>query len=175
MIKFFMKKSMLLVFSLLLFAVFFFAVEGEKTGKPDFIRKGESYIEGLRIVHRKNGGGDWTLTASRADLSENGEKARLSDIRMNVENKGLVILADRGLYNMTDKNLFIEGKITASNDGYSITSENVEFNGNAGSLKTDGNVTVEGKKFRLEGKGMKADNAAQKVRILNDVKAVFNN
>jgi len=175
MIEFFMRKSVLFVFSILIFSVFFFAVEREKTGGSDLVRKGESYIEGMRIVHRKNGAGDWTLTARRADLSENGDKARLSDIRMNIENKGLVILADNGLYSMTDKNLVIDGKVTAQNDSYSIVSENVQFSGSEGVLKTDGEVLLEGKKFRLQGKGMQADSAAQKVRILSNVKAVFNN
>lgn len=175
MIEFFMKKSMLFAFSLLVFIMFFFAVGGEKTGKSDLVRKGESYIEGLKIVHKTNGEGDWTLTAKRADLFENGEKARLSDIRMDVEKKGLVVLADRGLYDMSNKNLSIDGKITARTDTYSIISENVEFGGPAGSMKTAGSVTLEGKKFKLQGRGMEADNAAQKVRILSDVKAVFNN
>lgn len=175
MIKFFMKKTLLLVLSLFIFSLFFFMVRGEKTGKNAMVRKGESFIEGLRIIHKKNGSKDWILTARRADLTENSEKAHLSDIEMTIENKGFTVYADKGIYNMTDKNLAIEGRIVARSNNYSITSENIEFDTLAGNLKTDGNVKIEGKKFSLQGKGMDMDNAGQKVRINRDVKAIFNN
>jgi LPS export ABC transporter protein LptC len=175
MIEFFMKKSLLFVLSLIIFSLFFFMVKGEKTDKNALIRKGESFIEGLKIIHKKNGAKDWILTARRADLTENSEKAHLSDIEMTIENKGFTVYADKGIYNMSGKNLTVEGRIVARSNNYLITSENIEFDSLSGNLKTDGNVKIEGKKFSLQGKGMNMDNAGQKVRINRDVKAVFNN
>lgn len=175
MIKFFMKKSLLVILSLFIFSLFFYMVRGEKGSRPDLRQKGESFIEGLRIVHKKNGSNSWVLTAKRADISENGDKARLTDLEMKIEHKGMKVQAASGLYSMSDRNLTIDGMVVASNGDFEITSENVTFDSGAGILKTDGSVRVEGKKFSLDGSGMDIDNASQKVRILRNVKAVFHN
>lgn len=175
MIIFFMKRSLFFILSLLLFSLFFFMVKSEKGSRLDMQLKGESFIEGLKIIHKKNGKPDWILTAKRADITENGDKAHLTDIEMTIENRGMTIYADKGLYNLTNKNLTIDGKVIAKNNNYSIITEHVELDSKADNLKTEGNVKIEGKKFSLQGKGMRINNAEQKVRILKDVKATFNN
>ncbi len=136
---------------------------------------GESFIEGLKIIHKNNGKPDWILTAKRADITEDGDKAHLYDIEMTIEDKDIKIYSDEGIYNLTNKNLTIDGKVIAKNSNYSIIMEQVELDSKAGNLKTGGNVKIEGKKFILNGKGMKIDSEEQKVRILKDVKATFNN
>ena len=170
-----MKKSLLVLASLLLFSLFFFLVEEEKTNKLDIHLKGGSFFEGLRIVHKKNGVENWILTAKRADISKDGNEANLTDLEMEVEDKGITICAEKGLYNLDTKKISVLGTITAKNDNYSITTRQVEIDSAAGSLKTDADVHIEGKKFLLQGKGMEVNNNEQKVRILKDVKATFNN
>jgi LPS export ABC transporter protein LptC len=175
MIKFFMKRSLLVVLSLSLLFSFFFLLKDEKGMRPDLLVKGNSFIEGLRIIYKKNGNRDWLLTAKRADISENGDKALLTGIEMTLDNKGITLYADKGTYLMTDRNVSMEGKIVAKGNTYSITSVNGEFNNRAGDFKTDGDVTIDSRKFRVQGRGMNIDSSEQKVRILNDVKAVFHN
>jgi LPS export ABC transporter protein LptC len=170
-----MKKSLLVLASLLLFSLFFFMVEEEKTNKLDIHLRGGSFFEGLRIVHKKNGVENWILTAKRADISKDGDEANLTDLEMEVENEGITICAEKGLYNLDTKRISVLGTITAKNDNYSITTRQVEIDSAAGSLKTDADVHIEGKKFLLQGKGMEVNNNEQKVRILKDVKATFNN
>jgi len=170
-----MKKSLLVLASLLLFSLFFFMVEEEKTNKLDIHLKGGSFFEGLRIVHKKNGAENWILTAKRADISKDGDEANLTDLEMEVEDKGITICAEKGLYNLDTKRISVLGTITGKNDNYSITTRQVEIDSAAGSLKTDADVHIEGKKFLLQGKGMEVNNNEQKVRILKDVKATFNN
>lgn len=150
-------------------------VEEEKTNKLDIHLKGGSFFEGLRIVHKNNGVENWILTAKRADISKDGDEANLTDLEMEVENKGITITAEKGLYNLDTKKISVMGTITAKNDNYSITTRQVEIDSTAGSLKTDADVHIEGKKFLLQGKGMEVNNNEQKVRILKDVKATFNN
>ncbi len=168
-----MKKSLLVVFSVALFSLFFFIIKGERGTKTDFIKKGESFIEGLRLVHRQNGTRDWTLTAQRADIDDKGDKAYLSGIEMNIENKGITVYAEKGQYDMSARDLSVEGKVIAKGNSYSITSDAARYSSSSGILKTDGPVKIEAKKFSVEGTGMEADNTAQTVRILRDVKAVF--
>ena len=174
-INFFMKKSLLFLASLLLFSLFFFMVEREKAGKLDIRFKGESFLEGLKIIQKKNGIQNWILTAKRADISDDGNEANLTDIEMEVKNKGITIFAEKGLYNLNTKKISVEGPITAKGNAYSITTEQVEIDNDAGLLTTGKDVHIEGKKFTLQGKGMEIKNNEQKVRIMKDVQATFNN
>ncbi|MDA8106004.1 MAG: hypothetical protein M0Z71_11570, partial [Nitrospiraceae bacterium] len=84
-----MRKSFLAVLSLALLSLIFFMVRAEKESKPGILLKGASFIEGLRIVHRQNGSRNWVLTARRADFDGKGEKALLSGMEMEIENKGI--------------------------------------------------------------------------------------
>ncbi len=170
-----MKKSLLVLASFLLFSLFFFLVEGEKASKLDIHLKGESFLEGLKIIQKKNGVQNWILTAKRADISKDGNEANLTDIEMEVKDKGITIFAQKGLYNLNTKKISIEGPITAKGNTYSITTEQVEVDSDAGLLTTGKDVRIEGKKFTLQGKGMEINNNEQKVRIMKDVKATFNN
>ena len=170
-----MNKSLLLVLSIALLSLLFFMIKGERGNKTDVLRKGESYIEGLRLVHRQNGNKDWTLTARRADISDKGDKAYLSGIEMDIASKGIKVYADKGLYDMNARDLSIDGRAIAKGDSYSITSDGARFNGASGMLKADGGVSIEARRFSVQGTGMEADNNAQTVRILKDVKAVFHN
>jgi len=170
-----MKKSLLVLASFLLFSLFFFMVERGKTSKLDLQLKGESFFEGLRIIQKKNGVQNWLLTAKRADISKGGDEAALTDIEMEIKNKGITIYAEKGLYNLSTKKILIEGAITAKSNNYAITTGQVEIDSASGLLKTTSDVHIEGNKFILQGKGMEIKNNEQKVRILNDVKATFNN
>jgi LPS export ABC transporter protein LptC len=174
-IHFFMKKSLLVLASLLLFSLFFIMLEEESNTKLDIHLKGGSFFEGLKIVQKKNGVENWILTAKRADISKDGDLANLTDLEMEVKDKEITIYAEKGLYNLDTKKISIEGTITARNNNYSITSGEVEIDSAAGSLTTNEDVTIDGEKFHLQGKGMEIKNNEQKVRILKDVKATFHN
>jgi len=150
-------------------------LKGEKTNNSDVHLKGESFFEGLRIIQKKDGVPNWVLTAKRADISKDGNEANLTDLEMEIKNKGITIYSEKGLYNLNNKKISIEGTITAKSNNYLITAGQVEIDSATGLLKTNGYVHIEGKKFTLQGKGMEIKNNDQKVRILKGVKATFNN
>ena len=169
-----MKKSLLIIASILLFSLLIYMVEGEKDSKLDIHLKGGSFLEGLKIIQKKNGVQNWILTAKRADISKDGNEANLTDVTMEVKDKGITIFADKGLYNMDTKKISVEGPITAKGNTYSITTEQVQIDNDAGLLTTGKEVYIVGKKFTLQGRGMEVNNNEQKVRIMKDVKATFN-
>jgi lipopolysaccharide export system protein LptC len=76
---------------------------------------------------------------------------------------------------MGTRKMSIEGPITAKNDGYSITTGQVEIDSSEGLLKTNEEGHIKGKKFVLQGRGMERKKNEQNVMILKDVKATFNN
>ena len=170
-----MKKSWSLLLSLFLLVFLFFLLKDEGGTKPDILLKANSFIEGMRIIYKKNGDRDWTLTAKRADISDEGNKAYLTGVTMTLEKRGLTLYADKGLYLMNDKNLTVDGTIIARGDTYAITAAGGEFVNNDSNFNTGGEVRVDSRKFTVRGRGMNIDGSGQKVRILNDVKAVFYN
>jgi len=155
------------------FAIFSY-VRSDRMARLNVQLGGDSFFEGLKIINKKNGVTEWMLTAKRADLANDGKEALLSGIEMKLEKQGMTVLAEKGLYDMETKHVSIDGVITAHNKNYVITTRQIRIDSPAGILETEDNVKIEGSKFNLEGKGMKADNNEQKVRILNNVKATFN-
>lgn len=168
-----MRKSLL--FPLLLSLVFFvfLVVKSEKGMRLDLQAKGDSFIEGIKIVHKKNGAPDWILIARRADISRGGEEAHLHDLTLSMQDRGLTIRAGQGVYDFLKKNIEITGKLTAEGNHLAIATEDVSFDNGSDVLKTDAPVIIEGKKFVLGGTGMKVDTTEQKMRILRNVKATF--
>lgn len=150
-------------------------IRDEKVSRFDIEQKGESFIEGLKIVNKRNGQKDWVLTAKRADITDKGTKANLKEIEMKIEKKDITIHAGKGTYDMNSKNLAVEGQIIARTGGYTVTSEDIVFDSGTGNIRTAGNARITGSRFSVEGKGLEIDNSAQKVRLLRDVKATFNN
>ncbi len=167
-----MKRKSLLILPLLsLLALFLFLGYNRELDKA-LLLKGGSFIEGLKIVHKKNGTSMWTLNASRADIIEGSDRVKLNDVVLTVENKGMTIYSPEGFYDMGSRDLTLNGKIKAVSKGYTIMTESVEWNQSKGEIKTKEDVKIESKKFNVEGVGMEAD-SEQKVRILKNVKATF--
>jgi len=168
-----MRKSWL--FPLLLSFVFFvfLIVKSERGMRLDLQARGDSFIEGVKIVHKKNGAPEWVLIARRADISRGGEEARLHDLTLTMQDRGLTIRAGQGVYDFVKKNIEITGKITAEGDRLTIATEDISFDSRSDVLKTEAPVVIEGKKFVLGGTGIKVDTTEQKMRILRNVKATF--
>ena len=169
-----MKKKLIFLFLIIISSAILFYLRSEKVARLNVQLAGDSFFEGLKIINKKDGITEWVLTAKRADLSKDGREALLSGIEMKLEKQGMMVQADKGLYNMETKNVSIDGVITARNENYVITTSQALIDSGGGILETEGEVTVKGKRFNLEGKGLQADNNEQKVRILNNVKATFN-
>ena len=168
-----MKKKLIFLLLIVISSAIFFYIRSEKVARLNVQLAGDSFFEGLKIINKKDGITEWVLTAKRADLSKDGREALLSGIEMKLEKQGMMVQADKGLYNMETKNVSIDGVITARNENYVITTSQALIDSGGGILETEGEVTVKGKRFNLEGKGLQADNNEQKVRILNNVKATF--
>ncbi len=167
-----MKKKLSFVFPLLFLLALLLFFGNNREVEKNLLLRGNSFIEGLRIVHKRDGNNVWILNAKRADIIESEDKAKLNDIVMTIENKGMTIYAGSGLYDMSTRNLTLDGKITADAKDYAIVCDSAEWNNSTGEVKTTGNVRFESKKFNVEGSGMEA-NTDQKVRILKNVKATF--
>jgi hypothetical protein len=172
MIKFFMKKVLLIGLSISLLCTLFVLLRNDREIGGDLKIKGDSFIEGLKILHQKDGITVWTLNARKADFIKGGDKAELADISVVIQKNNMGLHADKGVYDLSAERFTTDGEIKAEAKDYTITADSIDYEASSGEIKTGGRIRVEGKKFKVEGKGMKAD-AGQKMSILNDVKATF--
>lgn len=170
-----MKRFVSLFLCLTLFSIFFMLLNSEKGAISEISLKSDSFIEGLKIVNKKNGKTNWILTARRADIPESGDRAVLSNIEMRLENENINISADSGIYDLINKDVVIDSTVSARNSHYSIIAATVQVNGKTGQLETGSNVKIKGRNFELNGTGMAVNNGDQTVRILKDVEATFHN
>ncbi|MBI5203685.1 MAG: hypothetical protein HZA11_02085, partial [Nitrospirae bacterium] len=95
-----MKKKVLLLLSLLLLSLVFLFLGNNRELDKALLLKGGSFLEGLKIIHKKNGTSMWTLNASRADIVEGSDRVKLNDVVLWVENKDMTIYSPEGFYNM---------------------------------------------------------------------------
>ena len=168
-----MKKVLLIGLSVLFLGILFLMLGTGRETPGDFRIAGGSFIEDVRITQKKSGSTIWTLTASSAHFLGDENRAELQDISMELQKNGVVLHAAKGIYNLSDRSFTTDSIVKADAKNYTITADSVDYEISSGKIRTDGRITVEGKGFKVEGKGMKAD-SSQRVEILHDVKATFN-
>jgi LPS export ABC transporter protein LptC len=168
-------KKILLVFLSFLFAVsliIMFSSDRENTERIKI--KNTSFIEGLNILHRENGNTIWKLNARTADFTKDDNIVELKNVTVNVPKNGLTLYADTGKYDLLSRNFIINSDIQALAKDYRIITSSLDYDASSGTARTDQRIIIEGKNFKVEGKGMTLD-SKQTVRIRNNVKATFYN
>ena len=140
----------------------------------------EILVDGFRFSKKENETSDWDLTARKATMKKDTGKAHLDDLEATFNEKdGTVIKlkADQGTFDSNAKTAEVmkkdnEVKVT-SNKGYTLTANELNWDGVKKELKTDDRVTLSGKNIKIEGKGLKARTDLQEVRITDGVKTTF--
>jgi LPS export ABC transporter protein LptC len=153
--------------------IFFSVFSGEREPRKDFsIQRGNSYIEGLKIVNKKEGTDAWTVTARRADFTRDESVAQMESVAIDIRKEGVVLSADNGTYHMQTRDLRLENNIKIQIKGSVVTTDKLSWNPSRGMLFTKGVVRMEGNRFRIEGEGLTAtqDN---KIKLTRNVKATF--
>jgi len=151
--------------------IFFYNGEGDHRKDPAISRIG-SYIEGLRIVNKRNGMDSWVITAKRADFTGDGMEARMSSVTIDIIKDGVVVNADRGTYNMNTKGLSLNSNIRILIRDSVISAERLSWDPASRILTSDNKVRMNGKRFKIEGEGLVATED-QKVKLTKDVRAIF--
>ena len=171
-IEFFMKKSVLAgLICMLLFGIFFMLKTG-KESDVDLRVTGNSFLEDIKILQKKKGETRWILTAKKANFLEGEDKAALQTVGLAVSGNNLMLYADKGTYDFSKKSFSADTVVEARGENYCITADSLDFDVSSSGVQTEGRVNLEGKGFAVEGKGMQAGKE-QKVKILEDVKAIF--
>lgn len=165
-----MKKPLLLaaLAALVLLSIFMF----KKQDGPKETARAQSYLEDVKVVNTRTGHQQWTLLTKRAVLSDRGDAASMQEVTVRLPAEGMVVEAERGVYNMDSRDLTLSGRIRALAAGYVIRTGSIRLDADKGQITTADEVVLEGDGFRIEGRGLHAEQD-RKVRLERDVKAVF--
>jgi len=174
MIKFFMKRIPMIGLSIFFASILLIIFMSDKESSKDLTIESNSFIDGLKIIQKKDGTPFWTLTARKADFKGGKNIVELSDVIMVLHRNNVILSTDKGTYDLSNQNLTTETPIRAEGKEYTITAGSIDYEASSGELTSEDRITIKGKSFTVDGKGIKVD-SEQKVRILKDVKATFHN
>ncbi len=151
----------------------FFVFSGDREYRRDLsVSRANSYIEGLKIVNKKNGVDMWVMNARKADFTKDETQARMDSVSMDFTKEGAIVNADSGIYNLNSKDLLLEKNVTIHTKDSIIHAKSLAWNASQGTLTSDSRILMEGTKCTIEGDGLAAteDN---KVTLMRNVKATF--
>lgn len=129
-----------------------------------------SYMDNISIKQTNNGIVKWLLDARKA-VFINDANVQLSELTVTFPEKGLVLTADSGKYDVDRRNLDIRDNIKASTKDYDIVAKQLFWDSSSNELVSDDKVKIIGKRFSVEGDRLTA--SPGKARLSHNVKAVF--
>ena len=165
-------KTALTVALALALILLVFLISGTDVKRENPLISALSSMEDIKINSYKNGAQKWTLVAKNADISDEMKAVYMRSIEITLPNKSVIIEAESGRYDVDANNLTLKEGITAKVNDYTIKTGSIDFDSNGGRIGSDGRIVIEGKRLKIEGTGLRADQS-QNIKILKDVKAVF--
>jgi LPS export ABC transporter protein LptC len=169
-IEFSVKYVYVVIFFLLLISYMVFDRDQDYRRAP--LIKTNSYIEGLRIVDRKDGKESWVITAKRADFAKDGTVAVMNAVTMESVKDGMTLEAGGGTYNLSTRELHLDDNIRIRIKDSVISAEHLSWDPASGLLTSADRVSMAGDRFRIEGDGVTATKD-QKVKVMKNVRATF--
>lgn len=138
-------------------------------------------LQSMHMIETQQGGKEWELWSEKADRIKEKDLLKLKQVKTVFFAKSGVtftVTGDQGTVEVKTKNLRIEGNVvTKSSNGYTFTTDYLDYGSTDKALKTDSEVQMIGppdKKnsgLKLTGKGMKAQVQEGEMEILSAVHA----
>lgn len=166
-----MRKVLFLLAAFLLFAVSVVFFNQNTNMQVKITPDDKSFMDNVRIAHRKSGVFKWSLNAQKA-VFVTGSNISLEGVEMYSPEKGLKLVSDTGFYDMDNKNFKIAGNIKAAGKNYDIIASALVWDSAKNELVSDDKVKIIGKKFYVEGDMLEARD--DKAKLNRNVRAVFN-
>ena len=167
-----MKKGFMIGLSIVLLSLLLLMIQDSRDMRGDFQLKGNSFIERIQIVQKKDGETLWTLHAAKADFFEGEDKAELSDMSLHMKKNNIVLYTDKGIYSLSEKRFTTDQVVKARAEDFLITADSIDFDISKGTIETGGRVELESENIKIEGKGLKKTDR-KTITIYDDVKATF--
>ncbi len=133
-----------------------------------------SSMKDLFLTHKEEGVVKWELSADKALMPIGKKEIYLNDLKLKInEQTDIFLTSGSGLYEVEEENITLNKPVELKMKDTTFQTTTIKWNSADEFITTDDAVQFVGNKFRIVGKGMTAQLDKEKVRIINDVKAVF--
>ena len=135
-------------------------------------------LQKIHYTETKDGVKKWDLVADRAEYDKSNDTVQLRDIRLQVavpgETGAIVLTADKGIYHAGSKDIDLVGTIVATSDsGMRFTTGRAAYVAARSMIHTNDRVKFTDGSLSLEGRGLEFMVETDRMRLLNEVTAVF--
>jgi len=162
---------MKLIIPLFIFLVVFLSVLLFQSDLPrNTVQESSSEMDGIQLKHIQNGITEWSASISNATFGPNNDDAFLNDVHFYFNSQGIQIDADRGLYDLVQDDLTLEGNVKASSNEMVMYIDSISWSSTRHDLVSESPVLIEGRTFSVRGKGLHIDENGE-IRIKEDTRA----
>jgi LPS export ABC transporter protein LptC len=130
-----------------------------------------SFLRDVTIVSREDGQSRWRLSSAGVRLAQDGAAARMRGVLLTFPERGMKVAAREGVYDFDAGNLALSGEVRAETGDFVVTAPAVRVDSRTGTVRTDQDVLLTARSFRVTGRGMEA--RENTVKVLHDVRAEF--
>jgi LPS export ABC transporter protein LptC len=165
-----MKRWLPIGASLVILALFLIFLNQEKDYDIKSAISENAFMDNVSIIQRKEGAIKLALSAEKAIFVTNHD-IELNKLSMEFPEKGLILNANSGIYNIETKNLKIDGTINARTKDYQVIADTILWDSTKNEIVSNKKIKIIGKKFFAEGDSLEA--TADRATLKRNVKAIF--
>ena len=128
----------------------------------------------LQMTHKENNKVEWELSAREALFPTDKKEILLKSIGLTINySPKIYITSENGTYEIEKGNFTLGETVEFNTEDAKFTTNTLKWNSRDELVTTEDAVKFSGKSFLIEGKGLIAKINQHKIRILENVKAVF--
>jgi LPS export ABC transporter protein LptC len=136
----------------------------------------ESSMKYLHLINKSGNDIRWELSATEATIPEDKKKIFLQSPSLRINNSPEIHLTSgNGIYEVEKDNVTLSRPVEINIKDAIFETDTLTWNSKDELISTDDPVQIKGNNYIINGTGLTAHVTQHKVRILNNVKAVFYN
>lgn len=134
-------------------------------------------MQGIKLIEQADQSTAWEILAENAEFSEDAMVAVARGVRAQLFQDETVLLsleANRGMVQRTTGDIAMQGSVRVIHqDGYTMTTNTLNWQAKSRQLHTDEEVALEGPSVRVTGTGLRSDVDQQHFHLEHNVHASF--
>jgi LPS export ABC transporter protein LptC len=133
-----------------------------------------SSMKQLYMTHREDNKIKWVLKAKNATFPKGNKKILLDSLDLEINHSPVIYLTSgSGIYEIKKRNVTLKKPVELNIKGAKFTTTTMKWNSKHELITTDDAIKFRGENFLIEGTGLYSRVKQKKVKILNNVKAIF--
>ncbi len=151
-------------------------LEGAKLSKSQS-EGPRSQMQGIKLIEQADQSTAWEILAEKAEFSDDAQVAVARDVRARLFQDDTVLLslqANRSTVKRTTGDISMQGGVrVVHHNGYTLTTNSLNWQAESRHLQTDEAVVLEGASVRVTGTGLQSDVDQQRFHLEQNVHASF--